>query len=71
MPMYEYVCEDCEKKYEFLVRSAGEKPVCPVCGSKKMKRAFSTFSAHSRAEKSPACPSAGRCSNRSCPAQRL
>jgi len=45
MPIYEYVCEDCHKPYEKLVRKAGEKVECPACGSGKAKMQLSVFSA--------------------------
>ena len=45
MPIYEYVCEDCRKPYEKLVRKTGEKVECPSCGSGKAKLQLSVFSA--------------------------
>ncbi len=46
MPIYEYTCKDCGKRFEELVRSSlDQASSCPVCGSKKVARAFSTFSA--------------------------
>ena len=44
MPIYEYVCKDCETRYEKLVRSNGEAIACPKCGSGKKTLQFSTFS---------------------------
>ncbi|HCJ66572.1 MAG TPA: hypothetical protein DHV62_04420 [Elusimicrobia bacterium] len=52
MPIYEYFCENCQKKYEILVFSRGmnqngsyrgEKVVCPVCGNTNLTRLFSRF----------------------------
>jgi len=40
MPLYEYVCSDCQTQSELLVMG-GEKPVCPSCQGKKMERLFS------------------------------
>jgi putative FmdB family regulatory protein len=42
MPLYEYVCQDCERKTEVLQRLR-ERPlkICPHCGGKKLKKAFS------------------------------
>ncbi len=42
MPIYEYVCGKCGKKTEVIqqIRSAPLK-VCPHCGGKKLKKAFS------------------------------
>lgn len=41
MPIYEYVCQSCEKKTEVIQRHS-EKPlkICPHCGG-KLKKAFS------------------------------
>ena len=42
MPLYEYVCQDCRRKTEVLQRLR-ERPlkICPHCGGKKLKKAFS------------------------------
>jgi putative FmdB family regulatory protein len=41
MPIYEYVCDSCDRKTEAIQR-VGEKPlrICPHCGG-KLKKAFS------------------------------
>ena len=46
MPIYEYRCDDCERIYNFLVRSvnAHKTPACPKCGGKRMNRVLSRFS---------------------------
>ena len=44
MPIYEYVCNDCNSRYEKLVLSNGSRVACPKCGSKKHTLQFSTFS---------------------------
>ena len=71
MPVYEYECEACEEQFELLIRSAGEKAVCPHCQSKKLTRLFSTFAAHSDAgqpECAKSCPSASAsCAEKACP----
>jgi putative FmdB family regulatory protein len=49
MPILEYRCGSCEKKAEFIVLAgdrAAAAVVCPACGSRKMSRLLSTFSAH-------------------------
>ncbi|MBS3757281.1 MAG: zinc ribbon domain-containing protein [Desulfobacterales bacterium] len=40
MPIHEYVCEKCEKKFEALIRG-DEKALCPDCGSGTVKRLLS------------------------------
>jgi putative FmdB family regulatory protein len=41
MPIYEYVCDSCDRKTEAIQR-VGERPlrICPHCGG-KLKKAFS------------------------------
>ncbi len=43
MPIYEYRCEACGKKSEFLTFKVSDEvnPVCKHCGSKKMVRLIS------------------------------
>ncbi|MFQ6002968.1 MAG: zinc ribbon domain-containing protein [Candidatus Zixiibacteriota bacterium] len=44
MPIYEYLCEGCNLKFEVLKRNTDDEKVnCPKCGSEKVKRLFSTF----------------------------
>ena len=45
MPIYEYYCDSCEKKYQFLVRNIAKHttPDCPKCGYKEMRRLVSRF----------------------------
>jgi putative FmdB family regulatory protein len=45
MPIYEYVCMQCESHFEELVRS-GEQPDCPACGAADVRKQLSVFSAH-------------------------
>lgn len=47
MPIYEYICDECETAYEKLVRSKAEKVSCPKCGSARKTLQLSTFAAHS------------------------
>jgi putative FmdB family regulatory protein len=43
MPVYEYLCGKCERKFELLVRSAEAKVACPGCRSRKVRKLFSVF----------------------------
>ena len=69
MPIYEYQCQDCNTKFEKLVRRAAEAADvnCPSCGQKHLSQQYSTFAAHanggtaSRSD-APVCPG-GMCSN--------
>jgi len=44
MPIFEYVCLDCENRFETLVLNSREEVVCPACGSKRLEKAMSCFS---------------------------
>ena len=65
MPIYEYACRSCEKKFEKLVRSMSsqEKIPCPACGSVKTARAMSVFAvgAGGASEQAPAPRDCGHC----------
>lgn len=45
MPIYEYQCQECQKKFDKFVRSmlAEIEVTCPSCGSTQVRRGFSTF----------------------------
>jgi putative FmdB family regulatory protein len=44
MPIFEYVCDDCGKKFEKLVlRPATDIVVCPVCGKDRLSQQISRF----------------------------
>ncbi|HTI68851.1 MAG TPA: zinc ribbon domain-containing protein [Candidatus Limnocylindria bacterium] len=47
MPIYEFQCDDCGKDSEILVRTSAWEgsTTCPACGSKHLKKKFSTFAA--------------------------
>ena len=47
MPLYEFACDACGRKFEELFRSLTErrKPKCPKCKSGRVHKLFSTFSA--------------------------
>lgn len=44
MPLREYVCADCDERFETLVR-AGDTPQCPRCGSVSLAQQLSVFAA--------------------------
>ncbi len=49
MPVYEYYCKKCDKKFEALrPMSKADAPIeCEYCHSKHTSRQVSTFAAHS------------------------
>jgi putative FmdB family regulatory protein len=48
MPIYEYLCEDCQTRYEQLVMSPNTKISCPKCASPRHKLQLSVFSANTK-----------------------
>lgn len=48
MPIYEYVCMQCESHFEELVRM-DESADCPDCGSENVRRQVSVFAMHGAA----------------------
>ena len=49
MPIYEYVCFDCGKRFEILrsIKEADSPILCNICQSNQTKRAVSVFFAQS------------------------
>ena len=42
MPIYEYICQDCEMQFEALVTGGGQ-PHCPECDSARLEQQYSSF----------------------------
>jgi putative FmdB family regulatory protein len=65
VPIYEYVCQDCNERFEKLVRSWGEQPRCPACDSGSVEKQLSTFAfaggGHAPAAASGSCCGRGSC----------
>lgn len=68
MPIFEYICSRCGRRFEFLEKSgnSGEKS-CPQCGSRRLEKQFSVFSAGVKEGGSKRCHG---CSDYSCPHTR-
>ncbi len=49
MPLYDYVCRDCGRPFEALVRT-GTTPVCPHCGSTALDKQVSAPAAPGRSK---------------------
>jgi putative FmdB family regulatory protein len=43
MPIYEYVCAECERRFEKYVRAWGEAVRCPGCESEDVQKQISSF----------------------------
>ena len=44
MPLYEFRCSQCGRRFEELVLSRAEQVACPDCGSDEVEKEFSPFS---------------------------
>src|SRR3981189_2688736 len=45
MPIYEYICEDCQTHFEKIVLNKVQEIACPKCAGKKNAIQLSVFSA--------------------------
>ena len=45
MPMYEYLCEGCDHRFEIMqpLNANAEETVCPQCNTMKSRRLMSSF----------------------------
>jgi len=64
MPIYSYVCKDCDEKFDLLVGVTAEKEElkCKKCGSKNITKEISSFGVgkSSGSSSDSSCPS-GTC----------
>jgi putative FmdB family regulatory protein len=45
MPIFEFVCNECEQPFEDLVFGSNtDDVICPSCGSEQVRKKMSTFS---------------------------
>jgi putative FmdB family regulatory protein len=46
MPLHDYTCQDCQHRFEYLVRNTRQLPpqlACPSCGSTRTRRSADTL----------------------------
>ncbi|MGE5112630.1 MAG: FmdB family zinc ribbon protein [Acidobacteriaceae bacterium] len=55
MPIFEYKCKDCGKKFEAIVIGS-RKPECPACQSKKLEKQLSTFAVRANSSSAGSMP---------------
>jgi putative FmdB family regulatory protein len=64
MPLFGFVCQECQTESEILVRG-NEKPACPRCGSARLAKQLSAFatlsSSGGRSEMPPPCGASSCC----------
>jgi len=70
MPIYEYICGECGRRFDFFAKRWSENPeTCPECGATTLKKQFSVFNAKVGSEAgstTPPCPTEGCCPTGTC-----
>jgi putative FmdB family regulatory protein len=74
MPIYEYICDDCETAFERIVLNKNQEIACPKCTGKNNTIQLSVFSApngngngaSASAASSAQAPSGGSCCGGGC-----
>ena len=70
MPIYEYICDECETPFERIVLNKTQEIACPKCAGKKNTLQLSVFSAPngngSSATESAAPSGGGSCCGGGC-----
>ena len=66
MPIFEYVCQECNHQFETIVMGK-QKAACPKCESKRLNQQLSNFSVGGEKSRATA-PASGPCG--SCGDQR-
>lgn len=59
MPIYEYVCRDCDHRFETLVQGSAT-PHCPSCDSASLAKQLSVFAVSTKSASAPR-PAPGPC----------
>jgi putative FmdB family regulatory protein len=61
MPIFEYICRDCQHRFETLV-TRDRQPACPVCHGGTLEKQLSVFAvAGSSRQAAPAAAGCGTC----------
>jgi len=60
MPIYEYLCDDCDTRFEKIVINKQQEIACPKCASKKASIQLSVFAtANGNGASKSSTPSSG------------
>jgi putative FmdB family regulatory protein len=60
MPLFEYSCAECGRRFELLMRE-GVMPVCPSCRSERVEKQFSAFAVGASAAQASPMPAGRGC----------
>ena len=69
MPIYEYICDECQSQFEKIVINRQQEISCPKCCSKKATIQLSVFSstiAGGSSKSSSGSPGGGSCCGGGC-----
>jgi putative FmdB family regulatory protein len=71
MPIFSYICKDCNNKFDLLegVTQEKVKKACPKCSSVKIEKTFAAFGVGKSDRSGPPCgiPDAGGSCSSCCP----
>ena len=59
MPIFEYICRECERPFEKIVPRYDSEADCPHCNSRKVEKQLSVFAVSSGGGSVDAFPDAG------------
>jgi len=60
MPIFEYACNQCQNRFEMLLRRSDQEVDCPQCHSADLRKLFSTFASPGASDATPDfCPPGG------------
>ncbi|GAC1619936.1 MAG: hypothetical protein PVS2B2_05420 [Candidatus Acidiferrum sp.] len=59
MPIYEYVCDECQEQFEKIVLNKTQEIACPKCASRKNTIQLSVFSSAAGSGPAKSSPSSG------------
>ena len=60
MPIFEYICKDCDHHFEALVYGR-QRAECPLCNSRELAPQLSVFSVSAKSGSSSTASRAGAC----------
>ena len=60
MPIFEYICKECDHHFEALVYGK-EKAACPKCHTKKLEPQLSVFAVSAKGASAPTARQASAC----------
>jgi putative FmdB family regulatory protein len=58
MPIFEYICKDCQNHFEALIIGS-RQPECPSCHGRNLAQQFSVFAAGAAQPGAPATAACG------------